>query len=167
MLAMHVLSLRKEHWLAKAGHGCFNKIAFGKCMYLWVAEYIRPFLTSGPLHMFFLWPVMSLCSTPWVQIFTQTSDFQRGSPKHPLNLSAALISLITSLFGSSALITFNPVYHCFSNPSHLPGGWWRKKGLELSHWCELAWQMYLVLVTLVVAMTEYLTDASQGRKCLF
>lgn len=33
MLAMPVLPLRKEHLLAKAGHCCYYKITFGKCMY--------------------------------------------------------------------------------------------------------------------------------------
>lgn len=71
-------------------------------MYLSVAEYVGPFLTSGSLHIFFPWPVVSLGSAPWVHIFPQTSEFPRTSPKHALNLPAVRTLPIISLFGSSA-----------------------------------------------------------------
>lgn len=73
-------------------------------MYLSVAEYVGPFLTSGPLHIFFPWPVVSLGSAPWVHVFTQTSEFPRTSPKPALNLPAVLTLPIVSLFSSSAPI---------------------------------------------------------------
>lgn len=71
-------------------------------MYLSGAEYVGPFLTSGALHIFFPWPVISLGSAPWVHIFPQTSEFPRTSPKHTLNLPAVLTLPIISLFSSSA-----------------------------------------------------------------